>query len=193
MFKQNENRAPLSLVFVLVFSSLVSAQSTALSKVDLFKTLKPGQWIQIEGTPQRDMSVQAAEVKVLTGDFQEDDWEVFGTVRNVNRGTKDFEILALKIKTDDNTDFQVKDKNRKFAKFEDLKAGMLVEVEGSFLKDGTFLAEEIQDETVKKADEANSVTLVGKTEKVDAVRRTITLMGVTFIVNDQTRVRSAIK
>lgn len=193
MFQQTENRTLLSLALALVFASFAFAQSTSLSKVDLFKTLKPGQWIQIEGVPQRDMSVQATEVKVLTGDFQEDDWEIFGAVRNVNRGTKDFEILSVKIKTGDDTDFQVKDKNRKFTKFEDLQAGMLVEIEGSFLKDGTFMAEEVQDETAKKAEEANSVTFVGKTEKVDAVRRTITLMGVTFIVNDQTRVRSAIK
>ncbi|NUO81409.1 hypothetical protein HUU05_15130, partial [candidate division KSB1 bacterium] len=113
------------------YTSLSHAQSTTLSKVDVFKTLKPGQWVQIEGVPQRDMSVLATEVKILTGDFRDDDWEVFGAVRTLNRGLKEFEILSLKIKTNDETDYQVKDKNRQFTKFEDLKTGMLVEVEGS--------------------------------------------------------------
>ncbi len=185
--------AGLMIALVAGFAAVSHAQSTTLSKVDLFKALKPGQWVQIEGVPQRDMSVLATEVKILTGDFRDDDWEVFGAVRTLNRGLKEFEILSLKIKTNDETDYQVKDKDRQFTKFEDMKTGMLVEVEGSFLKDGNFMAEEIQDETVKKADEAGTVTFLGKAEKVDATRRMITLMGATFLVNDQTHMRSAIK
>ncbi len=182
-----------ALTLLAGVASVSHAQSTTLSQADLFKTLKPGQWIQLEGVPQRDLSVIATEVKFLTGDFQEDDWEVFGAAKAINRGLQEFEILSLKIKTKAETDYQVKDKTRQFTKFEDLKTGLLVEVEGSFLKDGTFMAEEIQDKTISKAAEAGSITFVGKTEKVDPARRAITLMGVTFLMNDQTHVRSAIK
>lgn len=193
MFQQTENRTLLSLALVLVFASFAFAQSTALSKVDLFKTLKPGQWIQIEGIPQRDMSVLTTEAKILTGDFEDDDWEISGMVRSVSRVAREFEIFTLSIKVTEETEYGTKDKTRPFVKFDDLKADMFVQVDGTFMKDGSFLAEEVKDKTSKKKDEADTITLIGKVERSDATRRTITLMGVTFIVNDQTRVRSAIK
>lgn len=193
MFKQNEIRVFLSALFLLALSSLAAAQSTTLSRVDLFKTLKTGQWIQIEGVPQRDMSVLTTEAKILTGDFEDDDWEISGMVRAVSRVAREFEIFTLKIKVTEETDYGTKDKTRPFVKFDDLKDDMFVQVDGTFMKDGSFLAEEVKDKTSKKKDEADTITLIGKVERSDATRRTITLMGVTFMINDQTRVRSAIK
>ncbi|MDZ7362417.1 MAG: DUF5666 domain-containing protein [candidate division KSB1 bacterium] len=169
------------------------SQNQVGAKIDVFKTLKVGQWVQLEGVPQKDLSVLATEIKFLTGDFQDDDWEVFGEVRAVYRERKEFQILGLKVKVDDKTGFETKETAGKFKSFNDLKAGMLVEIEGSYLKDGTFLAEEVQDETKGKAEEAGTVTLVGKVEKFDPNQRKITVMGITFAITDKTQAKSKIK
>lgn len=162
-------------------------------KLDVFKTVKVGQWVQIEGVPQKDFTVMATEIKFLTGDFKEDDWEVFGAVRRVDKLKKEFEIMLLKVKPASDADFESSDPNTRFTSFDGLKPGMLVEVEGSYLKDGTFLADEVQDETKTKADLAGEVKLIGKVEKFDQARQSITMMGITFHVIDKTQAKSAMK
>ncbi len=169
------------------------AQNVPGMKIDVFKTLKAGQWVQLEGVPQKDLTVLATEIKLLTGDFKDDDWEILGTVRAVYRERKEFEILRLKIKSDDKTDFETKDAKGVFKSFADLKAGMMVEIEGSYLKDGTFMAEEVQDETASKADEAGTVTFVGKVDKFNPLHRTVTVMGTTFTITDKTQAKSSLK
>ncbi len=185
--------APLAGLLFLAWAQSGYPQNQAGAKIDIFKTLKVGQWVQLEGVPQKDFSVLATEIKFLTGDFQDDDWEVFGEVRAVYRERKEFYILGLKVKVDDKTGFETKDAAGKFKSFNDLKAGMLVEIEGTFLKDGTFLAEEVQDETKRKAEEAGTVTLVGKVEKFDPNHQKITVMGISFTVTNKTQAKSKIK
>jgi hypothetical protein len=169
------------------------AQSQVGAKIDVFKTLKVGQWVQLEGVPQKDYSVLATEIKFLTGDFQDDDWEVFGAVRAVYKEKKEFYILNLKVKVNDATDFETKDQTGKFKSFNDMKTGMLVEMEGTYLKDGTFLAEEVQDESARKAEESGTVTLVGKVEKFDPNHQKVTVMGISFTITDKTQAKSKIK
>ncbi len=179
--------------FLLAAAPSGWAQTRPGTKIDVFKTVKPGQWVQIEGVPQKDFTVLATEIKFLTGDFEDDDWEVLATVRGVNKAAKEFEILLMKVKVNDGTEYQTKDQTRTFKSFDDLKPGMFVELEGTYLKDGVFLAEEVQDETARKEEEAGTVTFVGKAEKVDPIKRTVTLMKTTFIVSDKTQAKSAIK
>ena len=169
------------------------AQMTPGAKVDVFKSVKPGQWAQIEGTAQADQSVLATEVKILTGDFEDDDWEIFGAVRGVDPVKKEFEILSVKVRVNSDADYDSKDQPDKFKSFTDIRIGQLLEAEGTYLKNGVFLAEEVQDKSIKKADEAGMATLVGKVEKVDAANRAITLMGITFHITPKTQAKSAIK
>ncbi len=158
---------------------------------DLFSTLKPGQWIKIEGSPQKDLTVIAKEVKLLTGDFQDDDCEIEATVRAVlDKTKKQFQLLTIPVTMEADAKYESDDGS--FTSFEQLKAGMFVEIEGAYLKDGSFLANEVQPE-VADADDVGGVALVGKTEKVDAAKRTITIMGVTFQVGEKTKVKSVIK
>jgi len=178
---------------LLAFAHYGWAQTKSSVKIDVFKTVKPGQWVQVEGVPQKETTVMAKKIKILTGDFQNDDWEVFGTVRALQKQDKGFEILLLKIRSDNNTAFETASPTKSFKGLDDVKPGMLVEVEGTYLKDGTFLADEIQDETEGKADEAGTVTFVGKAEKVDPGKRTVTVMGVEFQITANTQAKSAIK
>lgn len=176
-----------ALCFFMAGESLAQTKTAA----DLFSTLKPGQWIKVEGTPQKDMSVIAKEVKLLTGDFQDDDCEIEATVRAVlDKGKKQFQLLTIPVTME--TDAKYESDDGSFTSFEQLQPGMFVEIEGAYLKDGSFLANEVQPE-VADADDAGGVALVGKTEKVDAAKRTITIMGVTFQVSDKTKVKSVIK
>lgn len=174
----------------------VQAQHSRGSSMDgnVFNLVKIGGWVQISGVPQKDMTVMATKVKVLTGDFMDDDWQVFGKVRGVVASKKQFKIATVKVRSVDDTDYE-SDFDGDFKGFTDIRSGMLVEAEGTFLKDGTFLAEEIQDETKnpKKAKSPNEIKFKGRVQNLDAEKKTITLMGVTFKLNDQTKLRSAVK
>ncbi len=183
---------------ILVASLFITAhtgwtQNKPGVSIDVFKTVKPGQWVQLEGVPQRDFTVMATEIKVLTGDFQDDDWEAFGTVRAVQKENKQFDLLLVKMKVNADTDFETEELNGKFKGIVDLKPGMLVEIEGTYLKDGTFLVNEVQDETKGKADEAGTVTFRGKVEKIDPVKRSVTVMGTKFTITSNTQTKSAVK
>src|SRR6266516_4226832 len=59
---------------------LVAAQSLAApsTPAGLFHLVKVGQWVELEGMPQKDQTVLCSEVKILTGDFLEDDWNATG-------------------------------------------------------------------------------------------------------------------
>lgn len=183
-------------IFAYAASALclfTAGESLAQTKTaaDLFSTLKPGQWVKVEGTPQKDLTVIAKEVKLLTGDFQDDDCEIEAPVRAVlDKTKKQFQLLSIPVTMEADAKYESDDGS--FTAFEQLKPGMFVEIEGAYLKDGSFLANEVQPE-VADPDEAEGVALVGKAEKVDATKRTITIMGVTFQIGEKTKVKSVIK
>jgi hypothetical protein len=164
---------------------------TQMTAADLFKSLKIGQWVEIEGTAQSDMSLVAKKVKLLTGDFQDDDWEIKGKVRSVDPAKKQFQVLRIPVSV--NADSEYESPEGTFKSFSDLKPGMLVECEGTFLKDGTFSAEEVQQETDFKPNELNELRAVGKVEKLDPLKRTVAVIGATFKIVDVTKVQSAVK
>jgi hypothetical protein len=71
-----------------------------------------------------------------------------------------------------------------------------VEIEGTYLKDGTFLAKEVEDESQKVAEDSgleNTLEAEGKIEKVDAAKSTFTIMGITVKITDKTKSRSVIR
>ncbi|MDZ7291731.1 MAG: DUF5666 domain-containing protein [candidate division KSB1 bacterium] len=166
----------------------VAVQKTA---ADLFKTLKPGQWVELEGTVQKDYTVLTKKVKLLTGDFQDDDWEIKAAVRTIDKAKKQFQVLLLPVVTSQETEYE--NDAGTFKSFDQLKVGMLVECEGTYLKDGTFAAEEVQEETDYEPNELHELRAVGKVEKIDPEKRTVKMVGVTFKIIESTKVQSALK
>jgi hypothetical protein len=187
--------AALLAVLLLATATPGSAQSKMwMTPAEILAALKPGQWVKAEGTVQKDFSVLCTEIKFLTGDFLDDDWSLTGVVRKVDHEKQEMEILLLPIKIQKDTEFE--NDAGTFKSFAQVKAGMLLEIEGTYLKDGTFLANELEDESAKLAEDsslANTIEAEGKVEKIDAVRNTLTLMGITFKINDRTKSRSVIK
>ena len=191
-------RMPL-LVFAIAFLSItVSFQDTQaarqMSKKEILEALKPGLWVEMEGIGQRDLTVLCSKVKFLTGDFLDDDWEVAGVVGLVILGNEEMRILTLPVKAHKDTEYASKEGT--FKSFTDLKKGMLVEVEGTYLKDGKLLAKEIEDETAKmllEPDLSNEISVKGRVEDVNAMKSTVKVMGITFKLTDLTKGKSTIR
>jgi len=183
---------------IVLAATLLATVNSSMAQVtvqktvaELFKSLKVGQWVELEGTIQADFSYNAKKIKLLTGDFQDDDWEVKGVVKAVNPTKKQFTLFRLPVIVTAESEYESPDGT--FTAFDDLETGMLVECEGTYLKDGTFSAEEIQRETDFKPNELSELRAVGKVEKLDPVKRTVTMMGATFKIGDATKVQSAVK
>lgn len=161
---------------------------------DPFVTLKVGHWIQLEGTVQKDYSVLCTEVKLLTGDFLDDDWSLRGVVRSVDAGRREFVIGRYRVRVREGAAFE--SERRSFGKVSDLRVGMLVEVEGSYRRNGILLANEVDDESdkiSKRPGVERRIRIVGKVERVDARRRRISAMGTTFQVTEKTQVKSVLR
>ena len=182
-----------ALLLVAVHAS-VAQMKGKMTVADTLAALKPGQWVELEGNVQQDFSVLCTEIKLLTGDLLEDDWKLTGIIRSVNKGKQVIEILRLPIKIQPETEFE--DDDGKMKSFTDVKTNMLVQVEGTYLKDGTLLAKEIDNESAKlteKPQAKDKIKARGKVEKIDSTKRTITIMGVTFQLTDGTQSMSAIR
>ncbi len=186
----------LLAALLLITTSSARAQNRAqMSAVEILAAMKPGQWMHLEGVIQKGFSVMCTEARILTGDIPENKWSITTVARNTNPAKKELKLLRLLVKTQMETEFESKT-NPTFKSFADLKPGMFLEIDGTYLKDYTFLAVEIEDiSTELTADPTleNQVEVDGKVEKVDVSNRTVTLMGITFHIIDKTRLKSAIK
>ena len=91
---------------------------------------------------------------------------------------------------------EFKGRSESFASLAQVKVGMFVNVEGTYLKDGTFLAKKVadkSDELVKKPDHRGHVLVRGRIDRVDPVRHSVTVMGIPFVITSSTRVKSVIR
>ncbi len=175
---------------VIGMAGSAGAQTAQKTAIDLFASVKPGQWVKIEGAIQKDFTLIAKEVKILTGDFQDDDWEIEAPIRRIaDKAQKKYEVLLIPVKMQDDATYESEDGS--ITSFDGLKTGLYVEIEGTYMKDGTFMGEEVQPQL--EPEEPNVASLVGKAEKVDAAKKTITLMGVTCQASEKTKVKSAVK
>jgi hypothetical protein len=80
--------------------------------------------------------------------------------------------------------------------FSDVKVGMYLDVDGTYLKDGTFLAKQVEDESLKLVENpeaANEADIKGKIDKINPGSNTLTIMGITIRITDKTKSRSVIK
>jgi hypothetical protein len=178
---------------ILVTVGLVGAQKR-MTPDEIVAALKPGQWVKVAGTPQSDSSIICEEIKILIGDFLDDDWSLRGVVQEIDLENRQLEILGLPIKIAEDAEFE--GKNGDDAGIADLKAGMLLEVNGTYLKNGFFLSNEIEDKSakLKKAPAlVNDIKAEGKVEQVEAANHRFTLMGITFQITEKTRSRSVIE
>jgi hypothetical protein len=168
---------------------------TKLTPKEMIAALKPGQWVKVDGTVRNDSSIMCDEIKILIGDFLDDDWSLRGIVQKLDKGSRKLEILRLSIKIDEDARFEG-DEDTGFAGIADLKVGMFLEVGGTYLKDGTFLAVEVDDKSERLEEDSelkNAIKAEGKVEKVDAANYSFTLMGAKFQVTESTKSRSVIK
>jgi hypothetical protein len=75
---RNFFRTAIIAAFAIALASNGFAQrrGATTGPEEFFKRVKPGQWLEIEGIPQKDLSILATKATILTGDFQDDDWEI---------------------------------------------------------------------------------------------------------------------
>ena len=172
------------------------AQSGAIVPTrEVLATLKPGQWIQLEGLPQKDGTVNCTEVKLLTGDLLDDNWTLRGLVRSVDAKNQQFTVAKYPIRLKDQVEYD-DEAGGKFKSFSDLRVGMLVKLDGTYLKDGSFLCQKIDHQTAKivnKPGIEKRVQLAGKIERSNPTKRSITAMGMTFFMTNNTKMKSVIK
>jgi hypothetical protein len=184
------------VALLLATTNSANAQKKPKMKSDgILAAAKPGQWVQMEGIVQKDFSVLCTDVKILTGDIPANKWSLEGFPRNIDPAQNEFKMLLVPVKTLDTTEFKSKS-NLAFKSFVELKPDMLVEVDGIYQKDGAFLAVEIEDKSEKlvaKPYLQNMIEAYGKVEKVDAARRTMIVMGVTFQLTDKSEGEYAVK
>jgi hypothetical protein len=183
------------MALLLVAGQYGGAQTKGrMTTADILAALKPGQWVELEGTVRPDLSVLCTEIKLLTGDLLDDDWKITGIIRKINKEKQDIDIGRLSIKIQSQTEFD--DDHGKFKSFADMKTNMLIQVEGTYLKDGTFLANQIENNSAKlleKPERKDRLEVRGRVEHIDPTSRTITLMGMSFQLTERTKGKSAIK
>ncbi|HEV8148622.1 MAG TPA: DUF5666 domain-containing protein [Gemmatimonadales bacterium] len=152
---------------------------------------RTGQWIKLEGIPEKDSSLRCTKFKLLFGDRSDSNWTLRGSLLPVEPGSSEFRIGMFLIRLASNPKYRGGRDTLKG--FEDLKAGMIVKVKGQYLGDGMFLARKVDNESERLATKPGidtKIRILGKIERVDASRHSITVMGTTFQVTDKTQVRS---
>ena len=182
---------------VMLLAPIASSPAPSPVKAPPLETLtnlKVGQWIQLEGTPEKDGSILCTEVKLLTGDFLDDDWHLRGLVRSIDAKKHEFTIAKYPVRLKDEVEYE--DASDKFRSFSDLRVGMLVKIEGTYMKDGSFLCKGIDDESEKvkkRPGIEKKIQIVGRIERVNPSRSSVTAMGTTFRVSDNTKLKSVIR
>jgi hypothetical protein len=183
-----------ALVLLAVGTALAQS-GRAGTPAELMSALKVGQWVKIEGPAGNTPVVQCSEAKMLTGDFLDGDWQVTADVRRVDATKGTFSVFTMPCKVGDSCTFKSK-VNPGFISIGQLKPGMHVNVEGTFLRDGTLLARKVADkadELVEKPEHKGLVRLRGRIDKVNASGQSVTVMGITFQINSRTQAKSVIR
>lgn len=173
---------------------LALAQGTREPAPDPLATFRVGHWVKVLGAAQGATPASCLQLKLLTGDFLDDDWAVRGSVTAVDRERREFRIGGCRVQVTDNTTFE--SPNRNFKSYADVRPGSYVEVEGTFLSTGILLAAEVDDEAdelAKQPKTRDQIEMVGKIERLDTRKRVVALMGMDFTVTPKTQVRSVLR
>ncbi len=189
-----QNFLPIGIIstFCLLGSISLSEQTRKkMTPAEIIANLKPGQWIEIDGAIQKDQPVLAVEIEFRTGDFMDDDWKLLAKVQIVTPEKNEFQVLSMPVQITKDTDF-----NEGFKGLGDIKPGMLVKLEGTYLKDGIFLAREVNDKARKLKAEPEfdkMIEILGKVGQIDEVKQMVTIMGIQFQITNETKAKSLIK
>jgi hypothetical protein len=191
-------RVALALAAALgVAGAPVPARSQGTHKPsasDYFATLRVGQWIQLNGNVRDTTPVLCTEVKQLAGDFLDDDWSIKGAIQTLDTVRQEFVVGGCRIQVTGGTTYD--DPHRRIKGLGDLRIGMRVDVEGTFLRERSLVAAEVDDESEELVHHPalkDALEIVGRVERIDPRQRLITVMGVAFQVTDKTKLRSAIQ
>jgi hypothetical protein len=180
------------LAFCLLDSISWSEQTRKkMAPAEIIANLKPGQWIEIDGMLQKDQPVQAVEIEFRAGDFMDDDWKLLAKVQAVDSSKNEFQVMSMPVQITKDTEF-----NEGFKGLSDVKPGMLVKIEGTYLKDGIFLAKEVDNKAQKLKAEPEfdkMIEVLGKVEQVDEAKQMVTVMGMQFQITKETEAKSLIK
>ena len=185
---------PAVLILTLGLLGGIPLRAQSLKKwtpAQILASIKPGQWVEIDGVIREQHSVFALEVELRTGDFMDDDWRLLALVRSVAPANSELRVFSVPVKVTKDTEF-----DDKITGLADLKPGMLVKLEGTFLNDGVFLAKEVDDKSRKLQAEPHfdsMLEVVGRVGQVDVEKRVITVMGIPFHINEETEGKSLIK
>lgn len=183
-----------TIVLVALCLSSISLIAQTIQKwtpAEIVAKAKPGQWVELEGIIQKDLSVDAREIEFLTGDFMDDDWELRAPVHAVTLIKNEFQVLTLPVRVTKETTF-----DNGITSLADIKPGMLIELDGTYLKDGFFFVKEVENRTAKlksKPHLGNTIEAVGKVGHVDEAKQVITVMGMQFHITGKTEGKSPIK
>ena len=185
---------PVALLATLLGSTAGWSQASKNGTLgDRMAGLRVGHWVQLEGMVRGSGPAHCSEVRPLAGDFIDDDNSLKGLVKSVDFTRREFSIGACKIRVTGNTAYDnPKGTLRGIA---DMRPGMIVDVEGTLLQDGTLLAAEVDDESEEIAENPrvrDEVEVTGKIERIDPRRHVVTVMGIEFQINARTRMLSAI-
>ena len=185
--------ATLALATVLLGPPDALGKARATRVADVLPTLKTGQWIRLEGVLMKDRTVLCKELKVLAGDFLDDDWCLTGRIEEVDVRGRQLKVGNLMI--DVGEDAELEGPYGHLKSLAEFKRGMIVEIDGSYLKDRTFVAKEVADESDEFTMPSGErhLRIVGKIEQVDPGRRRIQTMGTVFVLTDKTQVKSVIR
>jgi hypothetical protein len=184
----------LGLILVTAGLLALAHDQAAPGAADPIATLKAGHWVQLEGPLEADSAASCDELRILTGDFLDDDWSLRGYALSVDTVKHEITIAGIHAQVTENTGFD--SPNPDFRGLVDLTPGMLLEVEGTYLKNRRFLAREVDDETDEMGRRPwprNRIRIVARVERMDSRRRLVTAMGYVFQLTDKTRVRSVIE
>lgn len=177
-------------IIIVVASGLVVGvlQSVQPSKkwtaAEIVAKAKPGQWVEVKGIVQPDLSVQTLEIRILSNGLGNDDWELEAKVLAVTPAKSEFQILSLPVKVMKATKL-----NNPIKRIDDVKPEMLIKLEGTYLSDGTFQAKDVENTTAKLKDKpqlAAMIEAVGKIGQVDEAKHMITVMGIQFHIAEKT-------
>ena len=185
----------LGLILILVTTAAVGRTQPAKPGValDPLVNLRVGHWVTLEGVQEAGRPVLCTSLRRLAGDLLDEDWSLTGLVKAVDANRQELSIAGCRIRVNHQTIYG--HPNKTFSRFADIRAGMVIEAEGTFLDDGVLLAAEIDDDSHEAARQPNFrayVELLGKIERIDVRKRLVTVMGIEFRITEKTRVRSAI-
>ena len=185
----------LMAAFSLARGDVARAQSRGgANPSELMGALKVGQWVKLEGPAGGTPTVMCTEAKMLAGDFLDDDWEISGNVRRVDPAKGTLTVFTLSARL--GQDARFKGSSEAFRSLAQVRNGMYINLEGTFLKDGSFIAKKVSErseELAKKPQHLGRVWVKGRIDRVNPGSRTVTVMGIPFVITAQTRVKSVIR